>query len=58
MGCSLFANYHFQMGVTVKGFAEDFGLKYNFSSPFSKGSFDFWCFAPYLKLPYQGNTKL
>ena len=26
MGCSLFANYHFQMGVTVMGFAEDFGL--------------------------------
>ena len=23
MGCSLFANYHFQMGVTVMGFAED-----------------------------------
>ena len=26
MGCSLFSNYHFQMGVTVMGFAEDFGL--------------------------------
>ena len=26
MGCSLFSNYHFQMGVTVTGFAEDFGL--------------------------------
>ena len=26
MGCSLFANYHFQMGVTAMGFAEDFGL--------------------------------
>ena len=25
MGCSLFANYHFQMGVTAMGFAEDFG---------------------------------
>ena len=25
MGCSPFANYHFQMGVTVMGFAEDFG---------------------------------
>ena len=24
------------------GFAEDFGLKHNFSSPFSNGSFDFW----------------
>ena len=31
MGCSLFSNYHFQMGVTVMEFAEDFGhsdLKY------------------------------
>ena len=27
MGCSLFSNYHFQMGVTVMGFAEDFGLR-------------------------------
>ena len=26
MGCSLFSNYHFQMGVTVMGFAEHFGL--------------------------------
>ena len=26
MGCSLFANYDFQMGVIVMGFAEDFGL--------------------------------
>ena len=25
MGCSLFSNYHFQMGITVMGFAEDFG---------------------------------
>ena len=25
MGYSLFSNYHFQMGVTVMGFAEDFG---------------------------------
>ena len=25
MGCSLFSNSHFQMGVTVMGFAEDFG---------------------------------
>ena len=24
MGCSLFANYHYQMGVTVMGFTEDF----------------------------------
>ena len=26
MGCSPFANSHFQMGVTVMGFAEHFGL--------------------------------
>ena len=26
MGCSLFSNSHFQMGVTVMGFAEHFGL--------------------------------
>ena len=26
MGCFPFANYHFQMGVTAMGFAEDFGL--------------------------------
>ena len=26
MGCFPFANFHFQMGVTVMGFAEDFGL--------------------------------
>ena len=26
MGCSLFSNSHFQMGVTVMGFAEPFGL--------------------------------
>ena len=26
MGCSPFANSRFQMGVTVMGFAEDFGL--------------------------------
>ena len=25
MGCFPFTNYHFQMGVTVMGFAEDFG---------------------------------
>ena len=25
MGCSLFSNFHFQMGVTVIGFAEHFG---------------------------------
>ena len=25
MGFTLFPNYHFQMGVTVMGFAEDFG---------------------------------
>ena len=25
MGCFPFANYHFQMGVTAMGFAEDFG---------------------------------
>jgi len=25
MGCFTFANSHFQMGVTVMGFAEDFG---------------------------------
>ena len=25
MGCSLFSNSHFQMGVTVMGFAEQFG---------------------------------
>ena len=25
MGCSPFANFHFQMGVTVMGFAEDSG---------------------------------
>ena len=28
MGCFLFLNYHFQMGVTVMGFAEDFGQYY------------------------------
>ena len=28
MGCSLFSNSHFQMGVTVMGFAEHFGLTY------------------------------
>ena len=27
MGCTLFSNYHFQMGVTGMGFAEDFGRK-------------------------------
>ena len=26
MGCNPFANYRFQMGVTVMGFAEHFGL--------------------------------
>ena len=26
MGCSQVPNYQFQMGVTVMGFAEDFGL--------------------------------
>ena len=26
MGCSLFEYYHFQMGVTVMGLAEHFGL--------------------------------
>ena len=26
MGCSLFSNSHFQMGVTVMGIAEHFGL--------------------------------
>ena len=25
MGCPLFSNFHFQMGVTVMGFAEHFG---------------------------------
>ena len=25
MGCSLFSNFHLQMGVTVMGFAEHFG---------------------------------
>ena len=25
MGCSLFSNSHFQMGVTVMGFAKNFG---------------------------------
>ena len=25
MGCSLFSYFHFQMGVTVMGFAEHFG---------------------------------
>ena len=28
MVCFLFSNYHFQMGVTVMGFAEHFGLYY------------------------------
>ena len=28
MGYSLFSNSHFQMGVTVMGFAEHFGLSY------------------------------
>ena len=28
MGCSLFSNYHFQMGFTVIGFAEHFGQWY------------------------------
>ena len=27
MGCIPFANFHFQMGVTVMGFAEDSGLR-------------------------------
>ena len=27
MWCPPFANYHFQMGVAVMGFAEDFGLR-------------------------------
>ena len=27
MGCFPFANYHFQMGVTVMGFVEHFGQK-------------------------------
>ena len=27
MGCAPFANLHFQMGVTVMGFAVDLGLK-------------------------------
>ena len=26
MGRTLFSNFHFQMGVTVMGFAKDFGL--------------------------------
>ena len=26
MGCSSFSNSHFQMGVTLMGFAEHFGL--------------------------------
>ena len=29
MGCSLFSNSHFQMGVTVMGFADHFGLRVN-----------------------------
>ena len=28
MGCFLFANYHFQMGVIVMGFAEHFGCSF------------------------------
>ena len=27
MGCSLFSNSHFQIGVNVMGFAEHFGLR-------------------------------
>ena len=30
MGCSPFSNLHFQMGVTLMGFAEDFGHGKNF----------------------------
>ena len=29
MGCSLFSNSHFQMGVTAIGFAAHFGLSYS-----------------------------
>ena len=36
MGCLSFSNYHFQMGVTVMGFAEDFGLCLTWESPKSK----------------------
>ena len=32
MGCSPFANYRFQMGVTVMGFAEHFGHNGAFKS--------------------------
>ena len=28
MGCAPFANHHFQMGVTVMGFAEDLGHRW------------------------------
>ena len=46
MGCSLFANYHFQMGVTVMGFAEDFEqfAMWIFASKyqFCRATFDFY----------------
>ena len=38
MGCSLFSNSHFQMGVTVMGFAEHFGHRISLlllETPFS-----------------------
>ena len=40
MGCSLFSNSHFQMGITVMGFAEHFGL----SDP------DVICLQPYSRV--------
>ena len=38
MGCSLFSNSHLQMGVTIMGFAEHFGLSYSKSN----GQSDLW----------------
>ena len=35
MGRSLFSNTHFQMGVTVMGFAEHFWLFYLAGNPFA-----------------------
>ena len=32
MGGTLFSNYHFQMGVIVMGFAEDFGQYPDFTT--------------------------
>ena len=47
MGCFPFTNYHFQTGVTVMGFAEDFGLSL---MPW----LDLWSEYPQSRLPRYG----